>query len=304
LEIPDGFHLVFTSSANEIWERILQNVVEKKSLHLVNGAFSQKFHSFAQQLNLEPLIAKVQEGQCVDISGLKFEENIEMVALTHNETSTGAMITSDDIDQVRKMYPDALITLDVVSSVPFVEIDYQKIDSAYFSVQKGFGLPAGLGVWIYNERMLEKARTKSKLESIGTYHSLLSLHQKGLDNQTPETPNMLAIYLLACVCKDMNEIGIKKIRNETIYKATLLYQIIDRVSFLHPFVRHIENQSKTVIVAEKSPASPEIIEILNQSGMAIGTGYGKYKNEHIRIANFPAHSKEQIEMLCDRISTL
>ena len=40
--------------------------------------------------------------------------------------------------------------------------------------------------------------------------------------------------------------------------------------------------------------APEII---------LGKGYGAFKNDHLRIANFPAHSKEQVEMLCDLLAS-
>ena len=40
------------------------------------------------------------------------------------------------------------------------------IDTAFFSVQKAFGLPAGLGVWIANEKCLEKAKRLAKYDGI------------------------------------------------------------------------------------------------------------------------------------------
>ena len=42
LNIPDGYHIAFLSSANEIWERIIQNLIDKESGHCTNGAFSKK----------------------------------------------------------------------------------------------------------------------------------------------------------------------------------------------------------------------------------------------------------------------
>jgi phosphoserine aminotransferase len=44
LSIPKGFHVFFAASATEIWERILQNLVNEGSFHLVNGAFSKRFY--------------------------------------------------------------------------------------------------------------------------------------------------------------------------------------------------------------------------------------------------------------------
>ena len=46
-QIPDGWHIFFVSSATEIWERSIQNLVAGHSHHFVNGAFSSKFHEFS-----------------------------------------------------------------------------------------------------------------------------------------------------------------------------------------------------------------------------------------------------------------
>ena len=101
------------------------------------------------------------------------------------------------INSFKDKYPDALVVVDAVSSLPYPSFDFNKIDSVFFSVQKGFGLPAGLGVWIVNEKCLAKADKISKAGgSIGTYHSLPTLLANERKNQTPETPNVLSIYLL------------------------------------------------------------------------------------------------------------
>ncbi|MDZ7645884.1 MAG: hypothetical protein U5K54_01185 [Cytophagales bacterium] len=44
----------------------------------------------------------------------------------------------------------------------------------------------------------------------------------GIKNQTPETPNALAIYLLGKVVQDLLRRGIQTIRKETEYKAAIL----------------------------------------------------------------------------------
>ena len=44
-----------------------------------------------------------------------------------------------------------------------------------------------------------------------------------------------------------------------------------------------------------------LIEYLKSKQLIIGSGYGDFKDQHIRIANFPAHSKESIEMLVDEM---
>ena len=53
LGVPSYFHVFFASSANEIWERSIQNLVAEKSLHFVNGAFSKRYCEIAAQPGLK-----------------------------------------------------------------------------------------------------------------------------------------------------------------------------------------------------------------------------------------------------------
>jgi phosphoserine aminotransferase len=68
LNIPPNFSILFTGSATEIWERIIQNLTEHTSHHLVNGAFSQKFYDTALQLNRKPTVSIVKLGKGFDES--------------------------------------------------------------------------------------------------------------------------------------------------------------------------------------------------------------------------------------------
>ncbi|MDH5379246.1 MAG: aminotransferase class V-fold PLP-dependent enzyme [Cyclobacteriaceae bacterium] len=303
LNLPENYYIGFTSSANEVWERILQNLVVNKSTHLVNGAFSNKFYEFATLMGKDATKIEADYGQCIDPKTVSLDPDTELLAITHNETSSGANQTLDDIKSLREMYPDQLLALDVVSSAPSYPIDYSMVDTAYFSVQKCFGLPAGLGVWIYNDRCLEKNSQIQKTNSTGTYHRLSHLHEMGLKNQNPETPNVLGIYLLGEVVKDMLRKGQETIWRETQYKSSLLYHNLENHSLFTPFVKKKEWRSNTTLVFEcKNPS--EVIEKLSEKNMIIGKGYGKYADSQIRIANFPTHSKEQVELLVDILLSL
>lgn len=300
LNIPANFSIVFTGSATEIWERIIQNLTEQTSHHLVNGAFSQKFYDTALQLNRKATLTKAELGN-------SFDESVEipateLIALTHNETSTGVSLPIAVINGFREKH-SALIAIDAVSSLPYPDFDFTKIDSLFFSVQKGFGLPAGLGVWIVNERCIAKAeQLLSKGISIGSYHTLPSLIANAKRNQTPETPNVLGIYLLSKVVEDMNRRGIQTIRRETDYKAAILYQALNNHPLIKTFVKEPAIRSKTVVVAECGEYTEALTNHLIKKGMLAGDGYGVQKKTQLRFANFPTHSKEQYELLVDSIS--
>ena len=301
LNIPAGYHIFFTGSATEIWERIIQNLVEEKSFHLVNGSFSKRFFEIAQQLNKKPTKLEVDFGKGFD--AITVTPGTELIAVTHNETSTGVSLPLQQIYALKEQNPDALLAVDAVSALPYPDFDYSKLDSVFFSVQKGFGLPAGLGVWIVNDRCLAKAeQLLAKGISIGSYHNLPSLYTHALKDQTPETPNVLGIYLLSKVVGDMLRRGIHTIRKETEYKAAVLYQTLHDHPLLNTFVVDKAVQSKTVIVADCGTHTENVVKHLQPRGLFPGDGYGPFKKQHLRFANFPAHSKEQFECLVDSLA--
>ncbi len=305
LGLSDDQHILFSSSATEVWERIGLNLIQRESYHLVNGAFSLKFKNIIDQLGKTTLTATAKDGKVVDINKLLIPESTELIAITQNETSTGAAQPLADVYSLRKAFPNQLLAIDMVSAAPSVALDYSQVDTAYFSVQKCFGLPAGLGVWIINQRCIDKCEELLNDGGIiGSYHSLPVMLEQALKNQTPETPNVLNIYLLGKVVEDMLNKGLEQIRREIDYKAAVLYQAFEQANYLKPWVENPKHRSKTTPVAETKIPSSKIIGELDKKGIVLGAGYGKYAQQHLRIANFPTHSKEHIEMIADTLVAL
>jgi phosphoserine aminotransferase len=298
LNLPSNYEILFLSSATEIWERIIENCVEKKSFHCVNGSFSKRFYEFAGELGREAYKEEVAFGKGFYPASITVPADAEIICLTHNETSSGVSMPVEDINTFRDKNKDALIFVDAVSSLPYPNFDWTKIDSVFFSVQKCFGLPAGLGVWILNDKVIAKSKALlAKGRSIGTYHSIPSLLEKALVNQTPETPNAMNIFLLGKVTQDMLQIGADGIRKQTEAKAALVNAYIESSKVFSFGVEDARLRSMTTIVANTTILPGEINKILEPFDMAIGAGYGPKKDTQIRIANFPAHSIEHIQKL-------
>lgn len=307
LAIPKQHHIFFLSSSLESMERVIENCVEKNCFHFVNGSFSKKFYQMAIDLKKRPEKMEVREGEGFDSSSLshsgkrgtslsRISKKTELIAITQNETSTGVSIPVQDISTLRQAYPEILIVVDIVSSAPYVELDFSKIDLAFFSVQKGFGLPAGMGVLVVNERAMDKARfLEKKGVNTGSYHSFPSLSKKAENYQTPETPNMLGMYLLQRVTEDLLKKGIKTIRKETDKKAKLVYDFFDQHPRYSPFVKNKKFRSKTTIDIDVKGDTKKLLPKLAKKGFIVSSGYGNFKAQHIRIANFPAHTMIQMK---------
>lgn len=293
LKIPSTHQVFFVSSALESMERSVQSTVEISSYHVITGSFGKSWMQIAEQLG-----KNVYKAPGVDVGHLIVPKDVELICITHNDTSTGIEIPMSDIYTLKRKYPKKLIALDIVSSVPYVDIDFSLIDIAFFSVQKGFGLPAGLGVLIVGDKALEKTNQLYKKGiSIGSFHSFKNLSEKAVDNQTPETPNVFNIYLFNKVLTDMLKQGIQNIRTETLKKAGIMYDFFDGHKTYTPAVSELDLRSKTTLVINTAGDTAKIRKLLSQKGFEIGAGYGEHKEDQMRIANFPSHSVSEVKKL-------
>lgn len=303
LSIPLDYQVFFLGSGTESWERIIQNGVFEKSYHLINGSFSKRFYETALELGKVPAYIEKEPGQGFEISDLPSCLEAEMICVTQNETSTGVCLPDQFLPELRKLHPGTLIAVDAVSSAPYPKLDLSLVDYYFFSVQKFFCLPAGLGVLIVSPNALAKAKElKQKGLSIGCHHSFLSLEEYVKKHQTPSTPNVLGIYTLGIVSEHFNLMGIEALRKETEEKANLLYDCLDRNSEIEAFVTNPSWRSKTVITVNSGSNTKGIISKLAANGLNVGLGYGKLKDSQFRVANFSAHSLDSFERLCQLLA--
>ncbi|OGG15197.1 hypothetical protein A2773_04915 [Candidatus Gottesmanbacteria bacterium RIFCSPHIGHO2_01_FULL_39_10] len=295
--IPKENYVFFLSSATECMERIIENLVVKKSLHFVNGSFSNLFFSISASLGIDAHKIEEPMGSGFNIENAKVPPGIELACFTQNETSTGVATPLKDIYHFKKINPNTVIALDIVSCAPYPDVDFSIIDCVFFSVQKGFGLPAGLGILVIKPDVLERLKyVKKKKTTLGSYHTFENLLKYYQKSETPETPNVFYIYLFGQICKDFQKVGLHKIRKDTENKSQLIYDLEKNKSF-SPFVQEDRLRSKTTIVLNVKNGSKSLILSLKKKGLVVGGGYRELKEKQIRIANFPAHSITDVKKL-------
>lgn len=304
LGIPENYTLAFVSSATEVWERFIQNNVEKSSFHVVNGEFSNRWFEASKKLGRTPSSVEVTIDFAEGFDSITVPNDAEAICLTQSETSVGMWMPQGEILNLAKKYPDKLIAIDVVSGVPAAEIPFEKVDCGYFSIQKGFALPAGLGVVVLSPRAIERAKTlKGKLSTIGTYHSFISLAEHAEKFQTPETPNVLGIYLLGKAIEKYLEIGISKIRSDTFSRANKLIKAIEAKTAYRAMIKEEKYRSPTV-VSIVSAADAEVArkKLLEEHQIYVGSCYSEFKAIGLRVANFPVHTEEEHSKVVDALS--
>ena len=278
LAIPDDYHIALVSSATECWEIVAQSLTAEASLHPYGGAFGQKWAEYAYRIKPPVNLA-----------------DADVLCIVQNETSNGTQVTMNALATFRADF-SGLIAVDAVSSMAGVAFDWTLADVWFASVQKCFGLPAGLAVLVYSPAALAKA------EAIGErahYNSLLFIHENFAKFQTPYTPNGLGIYCLMRVLRTVSPIA--DIDAITKRRAADWYAFVEQQLARSLFRLLIDDpaiRSDTVIAVSGSEADVKAIKLAaQQAGIILGNGYGDWKNTTFRIANFPAISDEEIEEL-------
>jgi phosphoserine aminotransferase len=288
MNIPKTHSIFFAASATEIWERIILNTVAEKSAHFVSGAFGKKFMEFSKALGKQTQVYTSEHGEGFpNLPEYKIAADVELICTTQNETSSGVSIRPDLLSAIKQKYPSKLLCTDLVSSAPYAQIDFTAVDCTFFSVQKAFGMPAGLGVWIVNDACINKSVT---IKNKGAHNTLEDYAKNYKTFETPSTPNTLGIYLLGKIAEDMNKVGIDNIRKITDARAEILYKINNEK--LQPLVNDLAVRSKTTIVYKSAISAKEWNALIAKDALVVASGYGTFKESEIRVANFPGIGEE------------
>jgi phosphoserine aminotransferase len=297
LKIPSDYQVYFFSSATECWEVIAQSLVQQESLHLFNGAFGQRWYQYTANIHGKEKVRALAFDQEEALQADRMlHESPEVLCLTHNETSNGTCLPVKFLSETRKQLPHSVIAVDATSSMGGMALNIADADVWFASVQKCFGLPAGLAVMIYSPAAVTHARA---VNNRNHYNSLLFADDMMQRWQTTHTPNVLGIYLLMRVMADVKEIGtIHKNVTARFNKWVNFFET--KSEQLRLLIRNPEVRSHTVLAVEATPAIVEKIKVrAARKGLILGNGYGALKDTTFRIANFPALRKSEIARLID-----
>ena len=285
LNIPQDYTILFTSSATEGWEILTQSLTPRRSFHLYNGDFGAKWLKYAQALRPASSGHRFGLDEVPDVSLLPPSlADTDLVCLTQNETSTATQVREGVILNFNNRMGQALLAIDATSSMAGVNLKFIKADAWLASVQKCFGLPAGLGLLVLSPRAVAQARL---LNEKAHYNSLVPALAQMLNHQTNYTPNVLGIYLLSRVLADRDPI--KTVHQHLVDRAEKLYTFFEQATPLQPLIQNPEARSTTVIGLQgPAPLIEEIKKKALEAGLHLGSGYGDLKATTLRLANFPA----------------
>jgi aspartate aminotransferase-like enzyme len=199
-----------TSSAWGVMEGSLRNLVQKKVLNCMNGAFSDKWNDVALRCGNQATALKFEWGQPVDPAAIRRElatGGYDAITLIHNETSTGTMSDLSAIMAVVREFPAVLSIVDTVSSFSVLPINKDElgIDVLLTGSQKALALPPGLSIFSVSQRALDRAKQSTDR---GYYFDLIEFQKNHENGMTPSTPVIPLFYALRSKLDDIRAEGI------------------------------------------------------------------------------------------------
>src|SRR5437660_6248613 len=295
---------ISTSSAWGVMEGAIRNLVSKKVLNCMCGAFSDKWFDVSKRCGKEAAALQVPWGspiRAADIDKHLATGQFDALTLIHNETSTGVMSPLDEIAALKKKYPDVMFIVDSVSSMSAVPLNFDElgIDVLLAGTQKAFALPPGLTVFTCSPAALAKA---AKSADRGYYFDLVEFEKNAQQNMTPSTPSIAHIYALASKLDEFFAEGLdaRFARHEKLAKMTRDWA--GRHGFtLFPTAGY---ESVTLTCINNGARSggrvvdvPKLQKLVKDAGFLIDAGYGKIKGTTFRISNMGDETEATMNQL-------
>src|SRR5437660_3325572 len=205
--------LVFlsTSSAWGVMEGAIRNLVSRKVLNCMCGAFSDKWLEVSKRCGKQAEALQVPWGspiRAADVDKKLAGGDFDALTLIHNETSTGVMSPLAEIAALKKKYPDVMFIVDAVSSMTAVPLKFDAlgIDVLLAGTQKAFALPPGLAVFVCSPAARAKAAT---MKDRGYYFDFVEFQKNAEQSMTPSTPSIGHVNALESKLEDIFAEGLE-----------------------------------------------------------------------------------------------
>lgn len=293
-----------TSSAWGVMEGAIRNVVSKKVLNCMCGAFSDKWFDVSKKCGKQAEALQVEWGSPIRAEAVDKQlatGQFDAITLIHNETSTGVMSPLADIAALKKKYPDVMFIVDAVSSMTAVPLNFDElgIDVLLAGTQKAFALPPGLAVFVCSKAALAKAAT---IKDRGYYFDFAEFQKNAEQSMTPSTPSIPHIYALSSKLDEFFAEGLearyarhKKTNQMTKDWAKKHgFNFFAEPGFESVTLTCVNNGAKpggrTVDVAKLQKGTKD-------QGFLIDGGYGKIKGTTFRVSNMGDETEATMSQL-------
>ncbi len=298
--------MIVTGSGSIMWDMATLSLVETSVLNLVNGSFSERFHSVCKAWGKEADKVEVPLGKIVDPDLLRQalrRRKYEMVTFAHNETSTGVLNPLVELVKVVREESDALVAVDAVSSLAGARLEAEEwdVDFLFTASQKALALPPGLALCTLSERAVARL---GKVGPRGYYADIKRYYDKQLSLETVTTPAIpqywaLDVQLDVILAEGMEarwqrHLGLRA-RTEA-WAAGSGFTYASEPAGASPTV--------SCLAPPAGIDAQELVKKLRAEGFVVGGGYGDLKASTLRIGHMGEVQLGDLDVLLAQIDRL
>jgi len=211
------------------------------------------------------------------------DEQVEVVAVVHNETSTGVMVDLEKVAGLVKSYGKILM-VDAVSSLGGVELPVDKlgIDVCVVGGQKCLAAPPGLSMMSVSRdawKLIESRRSPAP-----PYLDLAKMKRFQEKWETPFTPAINLFYGLDEALSIILEEGLINWIGRHERCSRILYDELECLNLTFYPLRDVRSRTVLALTTPRNMTAKEIVARMKQRGVIIAGGVGKLRDKIFRIA--------------------
>jgi phosphoserine aminotransferase len=295
--LPQGWEIILGNGGSTVfWDVATFGLVRERSAHAVFGEFSSKFaDAVAAAPHLaDPVVVRSDPG---DHPTLTAVEGVDVYALTHNETSTGVMMS---LARPRGADDDALVVVDATSAAGGLLWQPAEVDVYYFAPQKSFASDGGLWIAACSPRAIDRIRS---IGSSGRWvpaslDLTIALDNSVLD-QTYNTPAIATLVLLNEQLQWMLGLGgLAQANLRSAESASTLYGWAQDRTWTTPFVSDPAKRSEVVGTIDLDGVDANTVAaVLRANGVVDTDSYRKLGRNQLRVGMFPAVDPSDVAAL-------
>src|SRR5438552_6760927 len=296
--------LLSTSSAWGVMEGAIRNLVSKKVLVCMCGAFSDKWLDVSKRCAKPAEALQVPWGSPIRASEVDKKlatGQFDALTIIHNETSTGVMSPLQEIAALKRKYPGVMFIVDSVSSMSAVPLNFDELglDVLLAGTQKAFALPPGMAVFACSPAALAKAAT---MKDRGYYFDLVEFKKNAEQSMTPSTPSIGHVYALASKLEDIFAEGLEaryarhRRTNQMTrdWAARNGFTLFPESGFESVTLTCVNNGAKS---GGRVVDVPKLQKLVKEQGFLIDGGYGKIKGTTFRVSNMGDETEGTMQAL-------
>lgn len=300
-DLPDGYEVLLgNGGATAFWDAATFGLIERRSQHLSFGEFSSKFATAATAAPHldEPWTIKAEPGtHPLPVA----DPDIDLYALTHNETSTGVAMPIERPHHADGTPAGGLVAVDATSGAGGLRVDASQFDCYYFAPQKCFASDGGLWLALCSPAATERIEHIAAAGRwIPASLDLATALDNSRKNQTYNTPAIATIFLLnEQLGWFLDHGGLDWAAGRCDESAAAIYGWAEERDYASPFVADPAQRSHVVATIDLAGGidATAVSAILRANGIVDTDSYRKLGRNQLRIALFPAIDPTDIEAL-------